>query len=260
LGRPGRGTFGIRPRPDILETVIPAPVYHITHWKAGSQWVRGVLEDACGAEFMSGASELQARALQPSCGPAQVYSPLYLTRGIFEGSAAAREKHRKFVVVRDLRDTLVSWYFSLRYTHEANTAVGGHRQRLSEATTEEGLLYLIHHADFASLCSIPASWLGAPDLSLRYEELIEDPHACFARIFEYCGIGAPGERRRFAVERWTFENMASRRRGEELRSSHMRKGIAGDWRNHFTPAVADAFKRRYGDLLVRLGYERDGGW
>jgi hypothetical protein len=36
--------------------------------------------------------------------------------------------------------------------------------------------------------------------------------------------------------------------------------VAGDWRNHFTPRVADAFKQRYGDLLIALDYERGRDW
>ena len=33
-----------------------------------------------------------------------------------------------------------------------------------------------------------------------------------------------------------------RKKGEEDQSSHMRKGISGDWKNYFTPKVEDYFK------------------
>jgi lipopolysaccharide transport system ATP-binding protein len=190
----------------------------------------------------------------------RIYSPLYMTRGTFDASPAAAAAHRKFIVIRDLRDTLISWYFSLLHTHSPNPAVDSHRLHLSGLNAEDGLLYLIAHPDFSGLCSIPASWLGAPDPCLRYEQLIEDPHRCFARIFEHCELDIPDSTRRAAVDRWLFQNMASRRPGEELRTSHMRKGISGDWRNHFTPAVASAFKLRFGDLLIRFGYEAGGDW
>jgi lipopolysaccharide transport system ATP-binding protein len=232
----------------------PVPVYHITHWKAGSQWVRGVLEDSCPDRFLFPNAAMQAGAIPTPERPAGIYSPLYMPRWVFDASPAQRLPHRKFIVIRDLRDTLVSWYFSLRYTHEDNAAVAAHRARLGALSAADGLLDLIVHPDFNAICSIPASWLGSPDPLVRYEDLVQDPHACFARIFAHCEIGVPDDRRRAAVDRWLFQNMASRQRGDELRTSHMRKGVAGDWRNHFTPAVSRAFAERYGDLLLRLGY------
>jgi lipopolysaccharide transport system ATP-binding protein len=48
--------------------------------------------------------------------------------------------------------------------------------------------------------------------------------------------------------------------GNEDVSAHERKGIAGDWRNYFTGPVKQAFKARYGGLLVATGYERDLNW
>jgi hypothetical protein len=44
------------------------------------------------------------------------------------------------------------------------------------------------------------------------------------------------------------------------RIGHYRKGVAGDWRIHFTSVHIAAFKARYGDLLVKLGYEVDDHW
>lgn len=39
-------------------------------------------------------------------------------------------------------------------------------------------------------------------------------------------------------------------RGDENLSAHERKGISGDWVNHFTSKVRDKFNRLYGDLLA----------
>ena len=43
-------------------------------------------------------------------------------------------------------------------------------------------------------------------------------------------------------------------------TAHQRKAVAGDWRNHFTPAVKEAFKERAGHILVAAGYESDLDW
>jgi sulfotransferase 6B1 len=39
-----------------------------------------------------------------------------------------------------------------------------------------------------------------------------------------------------------------------------RKGIVGDWRNHFSEEHRRVFKQVAGDLLIRLGYENDTDW
>ena len=63
------------------------------------------------------------------------------------------------------------------------------------------------------------------------------------------------------VHRHRFEVKAGGRTpGEEDRSSHYRRGQSGDWVNHFEPVHVEAFKERYNDLLLLLGYETDPDW
>ena len=63
------------------------------------------------------------------------------------------------------------------------------------------------------------------------------------------------------VDRHRFSRKAGgRERGVEDARDHYRKGIAGDWRNHFEPVHIEYFKRNYNDLLLRLGYETDPHW
>ncbi len=40
----------------------------------------------------------------------------------------------------------------------------------------------------------------------------------------------------------------------------LRKGQAGDWRNHFTREAAEIFDRYCGDMLISTGYEPDHEW
>lgn len=41
---------------------------------------------------------------------------------------------------------------------------------------------------------------------------------------------------------------------------NFRKGVSGDWRNHFSPKVKEAFKETAGQLLIELGYEDSLDW
>lgn len=59
----------------------------------------------------------------------------------------------------------------------------------------------------------------------------------------------------WTIGRFSFENLAGGRVvGQEDQNSHYRRGIAGDWRNHFTDTHIAAFRDRYGDLVEKLGY------
>ena len=54
--------------------------------------------------------------------------------------------------------------------------------------------------------------------------------------------------------------MTGRRPGEEARGEFARKGVSGDWENHFTRAAAEVFDSYAGNALVELGYEQNSSW
>jgi len=63
------------------------------------------------------------------------------------------------------------------------------------------------------------------------------------------------------TDRLSFARLSGgRTRGQENVNSHYRKGVHGDWKNHFTNEHIRLFKARYNDLLIQLGYEKDGDW
>ena len=58
----------------------------------------------------------------------------------------------------------------------------------------------------------------------------------------------------------SFEAVTGRKRGQEDVTAHQRKGIVGDWCNHFSNRVKDEFKKRFGEVLITTGYEPDLNW
>jgi hypothetical protein len=51
-----------------------------------------------------------------------------------------------------------------------------------------------------------------------------------------------------------------RRQGQADPGSHYRRGVHGDWLNHFSVEHLQVFKERYGDLVLQYGYEDDVDW
>lgn len=64
-----------------------------------------------------------------------------------------------------------------------------------------------------------------------------------------------------STRRFSFTRMSGgRKQGEIDGKSHMRKGVSGDWANHFTREAGELFHAHAGATLIRLGYVADGEW
>jgi hypothetical protein len=170
--------------------------------------------------------------------------------------------------------------------------IAEHRERLLSAPKEDGLVLEMDFARRELLDVAEWDYDRPEILELRMEELSAKPYDGFVRIFQHLellpeaepnggrdvlsvwlkrtlnrlssrrGLGAlrrpmpaTGEILLGAVYRNRFEaNAKGRRTGAEDTASHYRKGVAGDWVNHFTPAVSKAFEERFDGLPRQLGY------
>jgi hypothetical protein len=98
-------------------------------------------------------------------------------------------------------------------------------------------------------------------LTVRYEDLLAGGAAALrAGVAHLTGKPVDEPLLALAVDRWRFERQTGRPSGREDRTSFARKGIAGDWRNHFSADARAVFHRHAGDLLLELGYEADHSW
>lgn len=214
--------------------------------------------------------------------------------------AAILKPERAFHVIRDPRDLVVSGYFSHRNSHPTAgwPHLQAHREALLAVPQDEGLLLEMEFADTAITQIGDWDYADETVLELRMEDLVRHPYDSFLRVFAHLGLLVDDEpaRARQQVVGWgrrlanrlarrkhlaplrrampatgelvlgtvyakRFEKKAGgRSRGVEDATSHYRKGVAGDWRNHFTLGHAERFEARYGGLLTSLGYEDSDDW
>jgi hypothetical protein len=235
-------------------------VFHVTHPKAGSQWIYTILA-ACVPDRVVTPEIDAVQVLTRPVRPGAVYPVLFLTREQFD-SITLPPSSRRFVIIRDLRDTLVSLYYSIKFSHPVIASwIGEGRRRLQSMPLEDGLLYTME--EWLPQCSrIQESWLTPIEPPIRYEDLLTNDLAILKRVLlDECGLPVAPERFREVVLACRFEKLTEgRARGQEDQSSHVRKGVEGDWRWHFTDRVKKAFKARFGELLTATGYERDLAW
>lgn len=235
-------------------------VFHVTHWKAGSSWLTKILRQ-CDRERFVRSRQSVGHVLEDPIRAGGVYPRVYLTREQFDRLDLPLA-WRRFVVIRDLRDTLVSAYFSVRFSHPDNPFIGEERAHLENLELEEGLAWMLSRPVVEKSAEIQRSWVMAGERITRYEDLIDRDLVSLQRLLiDECGFPlSPRAVRRIGV-RFRFERLSGgRSRGEEDVTSHYRKAMPGDWRNHFSESLKAAFKERWGDLLIATGYETDTGW
>jgi Sulfotransferase domain len=236
----------------------PPALFHVTHWKAGSSWVTRIFK-RCAPDRVVQPKPGVAHFLADTIQPGMIYPRCYVTRGQFE-QVDLPERWARFVVVRDLRDTLVSAYFSVKVSHNPNPHIDERRPRLAEMGVEEGLIFMLDQPEVMLSAAIQRSWVGTDERLIRYEDMLENDVGVVQAIFADSGYPLPRQGLRRAVRSSRFDRITGRPLGEEDPAAHARKGIAGDWRNHFTEPLKDAFKERYGDLLLATGYESGLDW
>jgi hypothetical protein len=110
-------------------------------------------------------------------------------------------------------------------------------------------------------------WLKASEsnsniYSIRYEDMLTNTYDEMIKLLDQqfsCLNVSKGIIQK-VVSKYSFENQTKRKPGEENTNSFLRKGVSGDWKNYFNEEAKDIFKRHAGDLLIKLGYEKDLNW
>jgi hypothetical protein len=182
-------------------------------------------------------------------------------------------RHDKLIVWRDGRDIMVSFYYHLLIDKPLNAPWQAKevRQKLGLEDVydiRENLPRFIEfcfgggvHPGFSwnRFCE---AWLERQDcIHTSYEAMTVDAETELARIVE--GIaGAPpaDEAVAASVQNYAFEAVANRQRGTEDPTQFVRKGVPGDWRDKFNREARRLFRAYAGEMLIRLGYERDDSW
>jgi len=206
-------------------------------------------------------------------------------RAVLHNHWAYHPRLRRVVyLMRDGRDVMVSYYFyRIRGIEIGMTPQAREYKRTFERlfgtnydpkNTLENLPKFIENefenpsgAGKLTWASHIRNWIGEgvssrPQvLYLTYEQMIGDTAGIFLRALEHVsGEKADARLVQRSVEHFSMESLTGRKPGQEDTSAFVRKGIAGDWKNHFSRDAAEIFDRYAGDALVLAGYEGNRDW
>lgn len=235
------------------------PLYVVNEYpRSGGHWVSSMLEKALQVPFPSNRI--------PPFRPSIMHGHYLHPRGL----------KNVVVVWRDGRDVMTSLYHHLLFNLPENKRVGfwAHTFRRDlpfsdyDNTAENLPVFLEYFftrprgphftwADFAR------RWHNRPEtVHVRYEDLRRDAVGELQQVvFGLTAKPLDAQRAMAIVNEFSFERLSQGRQpGQEEKGSFFRKGVVGDWRNHFSREAGQVFDHFAGQELILLGYEQDRSW
>jgi len=196
-----------------------------------------------------------------------------LTDSIMHGHYFKTHGMRNVLIVwRDGRDVLVSQYYHWLFENEKGNSrlvemcrgdLGFNDYNDIETNLPKFAEYVFRRkkplgyswSDFVN------QWINQNVTFVKYEDMRTNPVAELVRITkELAGIELEDGRANQIVENYSFEKQSGRSVGDQQTNKFLRKGIVGDWKNHYTEESRAVFKHYAGGELVALGYEKSRDW
>lgn len=162
----------------------------------------------------------------------------------------SEDEYKICYVVRDPRDVVVSVY---HYWQRPDL---------------ETALHIVGQGDTPVKNHLPWSenvrrWMKVGVPFVRYEDMLDEPVQVIDGLLNYWDIEYEQERLVEAIERQSFDRKKAQIEKDHrerpyhkgIYRLHLRKGVAGDWRNHFTAAQEEQAREYFGEVAAQLGYE-----
>ena len=165
-----------------------------------------------------------------------------------------------YFIFRDPRDVVVSHVFYVT-DMEARHVHHDYYQSLPDFDARLMVSILgrpdagVEFPDLAARFAPYLGWLDHDEvLAIHFEDLINDRASALTRIMDHLLARTPLQTPRELISD-SLESSINPKRSPTFRS-----GKTGEWKKHFKEEHKKIFKEVGGDLLVKLGYEKDGNW
>ena len=167
-----------------------------------------------------------------------------------------------FFIYRDPRDVVVSHVF---YIAEMLPDHHHHKYYAEELHSFDERLMVsilglpdadVEFPNIAERFSFYTDWLDRSEvLKLHFEDFIHDRRATLGKVYDHFSTRVPN----LPIDHETALDILETSINPQ-KSPTFRSGRTGEWKKYFTEEHKRIFKDVAGDLLIRLGYEKDQNW
>ncbi|MBQ0841256.1 MAG: sulfotransferase domain-containing protein [Gammaproteobacteria bacterium] len=232
-------------------------IFLVSYPKSGNTWLRFLL-----AHYIKGGKVdlLESNLIIPDVHYNSKDITTTLSPRIIKTHELFKPKYKRVVyIVRDGRDVAVSYFYHLKKFN-----------RLRADTTFSDFLLAFIDGELDSIGPWGEhvnGWLdGAKDLILiRYEDMLTNPECVLENVVKFCGLEFDKKKILDSVKTYSLEELKKIETRQfydvkELATSDpkiyfFRKGVAGDWANHFNEEDSIKFNKSFFKTMNRLGYE-----
>jgi sulfotransferase family protein len=230
----------------------PADIFVVGYPKSGNTWMQNLIAGVAynlNPEYLTDSQILDlVPDVHSCCHYRRHQTPMY-----FKTHRLPRPEYRRVIyLLRDGRDVMVSYYHHLR-------ALNGDDVDFSEIVrTGRHLLPSKWHDHVNAWRSNP---FGAEILTVRYEDLLENPVSELRRVCEFAGIERPPD----VLENVSRKSSFSKMREKEEKAGwanpkwprsrfFVRRGQAGSFKDEMPEDVLSVFMAQAGDTLRACNY------
>lgn len=225
--------------------------------KSGGSWLTSMLADALGVPARDLYVDNNFKAFDLKNHPWYRHSSLWnLTENCiiksheFADTALHSFDANVLHLIRDGRDVVVSKYFFERDFCVNNNIISSFDitfEEFIEKNSKEWSKYVI-------------GWHNTDAMQITYEEILSDPFAAINRILQKLTLPVNNDLIINAIKANTKDNFSKKLEDTFEHNTFVRKGISGDWKNHFTEEHKRIFKECAGNTLITMGYEKNFEW
>jgi hypothetical protein len=237
-----------------------ANIYAASSPKAGSQWMRALLDHPVVRAHtgLYAVPQLDYQEHPEKGFPAGVFVPGFYVRYDEYQRVPHRYPHRCVYMFRDPRDLVVSGYYSAVKTHQ-NTYdddVERTRDEIRALPFDEGLVRLIE--DSAARLQDIGTWVGVEDPNVAFfklEDVSADERSSVIRMLEHCGVVLSDDELESVMQDVSRESLQSKDLARRAPGSESHYRVdRRTFRDVFKPEHYEAIERVVPGLVSRLGY------
>jgi hypothetical protein len=161
-------------------------------------------------------------------------------------------KNRKILLIRDPRDILTSYFFSMKYSHMI-PPIGDTRSMILNQRQTATSLSIDDYVLSENVAYIRNSFLrylrfDGPTKVFRYEDIVFDKRSWVGAINDWLALGASAE---------TVAAIAARHDifpERENPQAHIRQVTPGNYRKHLAPGTVEQIDAQYREVMEHFGY------